>query len=533
MLGDRPREEQVLPHGREHVTADDLHRIERIRLEVAVLDEHAAENALQIALGGLECTPLEVVEDAHAGLLDERLDGDRVVAGSEQHLDELLCQPLAERCADRLRHHDDAAERRHGIGGEGLVVRLLDRLCDPHAARVRVLDDHARGAVELEREQTRRREVVQVVERERLAVELLDAREQVRASAPLGVVGGALVRILAVGEVVGPVEHRHDRLGEQHLAGKPACDRAVVGRGRRERARCELPPGLERHIALPEPVQDALVVVRAADGDHVGMVLRRGAQERRAADVDLLDHLVPGDVEAGHGLLERIEVHADEIDRLNAVGGEIGDVLGNVAPGEDAAVDGRVQRDHPVAEHFGEARHVLEGGDGDALVREQLGRAAAREQLEVESVRAPARTRRFRTCRRRRAAHVSCGAQLPHDLGQQPVLDVLDPRVQGCRRVAGQDRDRLLSQHGARVDAVVDQVDRRARLGRPRRERLLDGMGAGEGGKQRRMHVHDPAREASEKHWSQKMHVSRADDEPDAERFEPVGHRRVARLAVA
>ena len=36
-----------------------------------------------------------------AGLLDECLDGNRVVARCEQHLDELLCERLPERRADR------------------------------------------------------------------------------------------------------------------------------------------------------------------------------------------------------------------------------------------------------------------------------------------------------------------------------------------------------------------------------------------------------------------------------------------------
>ena len=64
--------------------------------------------------------------------------------------------------------------------------------------------------------------------------------------------------------------------------------------------------------------------------------------------------------------------------------GEIGDVLGNVAAGEDAAVNGGVKRDDAMAEHLGEARQLLERDHRDSLVGEQPGGTAARQQLEAE-----------------------------------------------------------------------------------------------------------------------------------------------------
>ena len=42
------------------------------------------------------------------------------------------------------------------------------------------------------------------------------------------------------------------------------------------------------------------------------------------------------------------------------------------------------------------------------------------------------------------------------------------------------------------------------------RERLLDGVGSGERGEQRRMHVHDSTREPGEEHRPQQVHVARA-----------------------
>ena len=81
------------------------------------------------------------------------------------------------------------------------------------------------------------------------------------------------------------------------------------------------------------------------------------------------------------------------------------------------------------------------------------------------------------------------------------AADARRPWIRACSVSGvspGSTGDRLLPQHGAGVDALVDEVNRRAGLGDARGERLLDGVGAGEGGKQRRMHVHDSTREAGE-----------------------------------
>lgn len=66
------------------------------------------------------------------------------------------------------------------------------------------------------------------------------------------------------------------------------------------------------------------------------MVLGRGAEEGDAADVDLFDSL--GDRrrrDAGDGLVERVQVADDDVDRGDLLGVEVGRVGGDVA-GEDA-----------------------------------------------------------------------------------------------------------------------------------------------------------------------------------------------------
>jgi hypothetical protein len=67
--------------------------------------------------------------------------------------------------------------------------------------------------------------------------------------------------------------------------------------------------------------------------------------------------------------------------RLDAVLRRRGEVVGLVAPAEQAAVDLRVQRLHAPFHHFGEARVLADLGDRQPFPGEQLGRAAGREQL--------------------------------------------------------------------------------------------------------------------------------------------------------
>ena len=90
----------------------------------------------------------------------------------------------------------------------------------------------------------------------------------------------------------------------------------------------------------------------------------------------------------------------------------------------------------------------------------------------------------------------SCRDQLPDDLGQEPVLDRLDPRVQrlgACRPRAPAPRSwrstgPVSTPSSTRWTVAPVSVD-------PGRERVLDGVRAGKGGQQRRMHVDDPRRE--------------------------------------
>ena len=187
------------------------------------------------------------------------------------------------------------------------------------------------------------------------------------AGAGLAVVGRALVRVLAVGELALPRERKRDPRREALAIGEPGRDRRLVGRGGRERLGGKRPTRLERQVTAPlELGQDRVVLRGRADRNHVGEVLRRRPEQRRPADVDHLDGLLLARVLAPGDRVERVEVHADEVDRLDVVLGERRHVVRPIPTGQDARMDARVERLHATAEQLGELRELVDPPQVDA-----------------------------------------------------------------------------------------------------------------------------------------------------------------------
>ena len=114
------------------------------------------------------------------------------------------------------------------------------------------------------------------------------------------------------------------------------------------------PPRLERELAASAQLdQDLPRSARAGHGRDVREVLRGRAQHRRPADVDHLDRVLLADPAPGDDVLERVEVHADEVEGLDVVVLELVAVVGAVSPGEDRRVDPRMQGLHAPAQQLG------------------------------------------------------------------------------------------------------------------------------------------------------------------------------------
>ena len=120
------------------------------------------------------------------------------------------------------------------------------------------------------------------------------------------------------------------------------------------------------------------------------MVLRRGADHRRSADVDILDAFLETCALIDGGL-ERIEIDHQEVDRRDAVRLHRLRMFGIVADRQQSAMHLRMQGLDPAVHHFrksGQLRHIADlqprrgnrlggaaGGDEiDAVGRERAGK---------------------------------------------------------------------------------------------------------------------------------------------------------------
>ena len=81
------------------------------------------------------------------------------------------------------------------------------------------------------------------------------------------------------------------------------------------------------------------------------MVLGRGTDQRHAADVDVLDDFVIGHIRFGDGRFKGIQVDGRQVDVIPPQVEQL-PVIGLCRPGQQSAVDGRVQSLDPSAQDF-------------------------------------------------------------------------------------------------------------------------------------------------------------------------------------
>ena len=162
----------------------------------------------------------------------------------------------------------------------------------------------------------------------------------------IGVEGAELVRVLAVAKVGLLLDHHRQARREDRARGgvQIARDLRVVGGGHGERLTRQLLARLGADAAERFDVaQDRCVLRRARYRGDSRKVLGRRAEERHAADVDLLEGLVEVGARIADGLGEGIEVDDDDVDLLDPVLGQLGDVVRQVAPCEQPSEDLRVK----------------------------------------------------------------------------------------------------------------------------------------------------------------------------------------------
>ncbi len=234
-----------------------------------------------------------------------------------------------------------------------------------------MLDDDARAALEAPDQSYRGLQVEQVVVGELLA--LLPRLEGPRLAGP-GVERRLLVRVLAIAQRSHALERHDVHRGRVIAAGAPRQVRGngrVVARGAREGAHRPQAAALEAGASGLEGMDHLGVLGGIVRHDHIGVVLGRGPQQRDAADVDLLDRRRL--VERRRPVLERVERHRDQIDRLEPARHELGEVGRPGASRQDRRVDVRMQRLDPAAQQLRESGPCLDRGDRDAVLPEMPG----------------------------------------------------------------------------------------------------------------------------------------------------------------
>ncbi len=133
---------------------------------------------------------------------------------------------------------------------------------------------------------------------------------------------------------------------------------------------------------LGELGEQQRIVGRLDDDGDIGVVLRRGADHCRPADIDILDAIV--EVGAARGRpLERIEIDHHKIDRLDVVGAHRLHMGGVVADREQTAMDGGMERLDAAVHHLGKAGHFRYVGDIEPGRDQRQPRAAGRNDLDA------------------------------------------------------------------------------------------------------------------------------------------------------
>src|ERR1051325_1001728 len=371
----RPRDELEIP-GIEH-------------LRVAGLHEQAAADALVVVrLGTVGQRHLEHPQICLPG--EDRLCF-RLDARRDHDLGELRAERFGRARVERAVEREDAAEGRHRVGLERLRVRFSERIGDRGPARVGVLHDHAGRVGKALHALPRGVGICDVVVGQLLALHLAVGGDATRGGPFISIEGRALVRVLAVAQVLEllelQVEHVRIFLSAVRAVerGEVVGDRAIVRRRVREHLCRELEARRRRHFARrAHLIQHPRIIRRADQHGAPGVVLGRGAQHGRSADVDVLDRVFEAALRIGHRSLERVEIHHQEIDSADSGALQRGDVGRIVAPREQAGVDLRMQRLDASVEHLRKAGVRGDFGGGDALLAQELRRAAGGHELDPE-----------------------------------------------------------------------------------------------------------------------------------------------------
>ena len=321
---------------------------------IGVLDKQPAIDALQVEPRRALPRPLPAGEHADVRFRPDR--GERLLRDRwrDNHLAELPFEhPGRGGPVEFAVEGDDAAESRGWIGCEGRLVGRERRLPHRHPAGVGMFDDDAGAAAQRLDAFEGGVGVHDVVEGQRLALQLPrpgDAAIAVRKIPVVAVERRGLVGVLAVAEILLFGELAVEGAGKALRGIRPAGagaeivgDHAVIARAVLEGGGGEFEARgfIDGPGAGFERRGDAPVIIGIDHHGDEAVVLRRRPQQGRPADVDIFDGLGEFAIRAAHSLFKRIEIHHHEVDGRDAVLFHRREI--HIPAGEDAAVYLRMQ----------------------------------------------------------------------------------------------------------------------------------------------------------------------------------------------
>ena len=164
---------------------------------------------------------------------------------------------------------------------------------------------------------------------------------------------------------------------------EPCADSGIIGGGARIGLGGQRPARSRADMAMrADFVEHGGVVVRVDYDGDIGVVLGRGADHGRAADVDVLD--AGGEIRAPRDrLLERVEIDGEQVDRRDAVRLHRLCVLRVVTHAEQTAMNQRMQRLHAPVHDLGKAGDITDIAHRDPRFAQQLRAAAGGDDLRA------------------------------------------------------------------------------------------------------------------------------------------------------
>ena len=284
----------------------------------------------------------------------QNFTGGGINLGSNDHFGEQVDDLLRRFSVKGAVQGDDAAESAFRIAGQCLQVSFFQRSSLGDTAWIGVFDDCAGSIVELGDQLECGVRIVQVVEAQLLALQLI-GRRNTGAGIAIGVEGGFLMRVFAITHGLLAQACKSDALrqGVVQLAREPAADRGVIGAGSGIGSCRQLFAKLigGRPAICLYFFHHLGVVSGVDDNRYKGMIFGRSADQGGAADVDIFDAVVES-CALGNGFLEWIKIDRQKIYGRDVVLFHRRLVFSVAAHCKQAAVDGRLQSLDPAIHDF-------------------------------------------------------------------------------------------------------------------------------------------------------------------------------------